>query len=179
MLSLQVYSARTALAGCKTLADMWSHQDTDQLQRLKDELTLLQDSGVVFPVDSWPARLLRSHPRYTCHSKHAPVCSILYAPVKSAAVLLQVFGHPGEHRGQSAAVLSQAGATPAHSFVGPKLQSECHRVARRQVSLDSLLLARTAFLATTAKPFLHTLHWQPPIVSELHAMCVQDAEAHL
>ncbi len=59
----QVYSARTALAGCKTLADMWSHQDTDDLQRLKDQLTLLQDSGVVFPEDSWPTRLLRSHPR--------------------------------------------------------------------------------------------------------------------
>lgn len=61
--ALQVYSARTALAGCKTLADMWSHQDTDELQRLKDQLTLLQDSGVVFPEDSWPTRLLRSHPR--------------------------------------------------------------------------------------------------------------------
>ncbi len=65
--ALQVYSARTALAGCKTLADMWSHQDTDQLQRLKNELTLLQDSGVVFPMESWPARLLRSHPRYRRH----------------------------------------------------------------------------------------------------------------
>ena len=42
---------------------MWSHQDTDELQRLKDQLTLLQDSGVVFPEDSWPMRLLRSHPR--------------------------------------------------------------------------------------------------------------------
>ena len=61
--NVQVYSARTALAGCKTLADMWSHQDTDELQRLKDQLTLLQDGGVVFPEDSWPMRLLRSHPR--------------------------------------------------------------------------------------------------------------------
>lgn len=63
---MQVYSARTALSGCKTLADMWSHQDTDELQRLKDQLTLLQDSGVVFPEESWPMRLLRSHPRYPC-----------------------------------------------------------------------------------------------------------------
>ena len=60
---VQVYSARTALAGCNTLADMWSHQDTDELQRLKDQLTMLQDSGIVFPEDSWPTRLLRSHPR--------------------------------------------------------------------------------------------------------------------
>lgn len=76
---MQVYSARTALAGCKTLADMWSHQDTDQLQRLKDELTLLQDNGVVFPVDAWPARLLRSHPRYTClSSMHLSVSSCMH-----------------------------------------------------------------------------------------------------
>ena len=58
-----MYSARTALTGCKTLADMWSHQDTDEMQRLKSQLTTLQDSGVVFPEDSWPTRLLRSHPR--------------------------------------------------------------------------------------------------------------------
>lgn len=66
--ALQVYSARTALTGCNTLADMWSHQDTDELQRLKDQLTLLQDSGVVFPEDSWPMRLLRSHPRYAARA---------------------------------------------------------------------------------------------------------------
>ena len=43
---------------------MWSHQDTDEMQRLKSQLTTLQDSGVVFPEDSWPTRLLRSHPRW-------------------------------------------------------------------------------------------------------------------
>ena len=39
-------------------------QDTEQLQALKDRLSVLQDSGVVFPAESWPAKLLRSHPRY-------------------------------------------------------------------------------------------------------------------
>ena len=34
------------------------------MQRLKSQLTTLQDSGVVFPEDSWPTRLLRSHPRW-------------------------------------------------------------------------------------------------------------------
>ena len=43
---------------------MWSHQDTDEMQRLKSQLTTLQDSGIVFPEDSWPTRLLRSHPRW-------------------------------------------------------------------------------------------------------------------
>ena len=72
---MQVYSARTALAGCKTLADMWSHQDTDELQRLKDQLTMLQDSGVVFPEDSWPTRLLRSHPRWARRRPRSHSCS--------------------------------------------------------------------------------------------------------
>lgn len=74
-MTFQVYSARAALAGCKTLADMWSHQDTDELQRLKDQLTLLQDSGVVFPEDSWPTRLLRSHPRLARRKPRLHECS--------------------------------------------------------------------------------------------------------
>ena len=34
----QMYSARTALVGCKTLVDMWSHQDSEQLHALRDRI---------------------------------------------------------------------------------------------------------------------------------------------
>ena len=59
----QMYSARTALVGCKTLVDMWSHQDSEQLHALRDRLSVLQEQGAVFPRDSWPEKLLRAHPR--------------------------------------------------------------------------------------------------------------------
>ena len=59
----QMYSARTALVGCKTLVDMWSHQDSEQLHALRDRLSVLQEQGVAFPRDSWPEKLLRAHPR--------------------------------------------------------------------------------------------------------------------
>jgi hypothetical protein len=74
----QLYSARTALAGCRTLSDMWSHQDSEQLHALRDRLSLLQEQGVVFARDSWPEKLLRAHPRCWAllpHvSEHAAVC---------------------------------------------------------------------------------------------------------
>ena len=63
MACAQLYSARTALAGCRTLGDMWSHQDSEQLHGLRDRLRLLQEQGVAFPRDSWPEKLLRAHPR--------------------------------------------------------------------------------------------------------------------
>ncbi len=46
---------------------MWSHLDTEQLTGLREQLRALQDSGVVFPEDSWPTKLLKAHPRHaTC-----------------------------------------------------------------------------------------------------------------
>lgn len=60
----QVYSARTALVGCRALTAMWSHLDTEQLTMLREQLTELQNSGVVFPQDSWPSNLLRASPRH-------------------------------------------------------------------------------------------------------------------
>ncbi|BDA42909.1 hypothetical protein COCOBI_03-8020 [Coccomyxa sp. Obi] len=60
----KLYSARTALKGCTALSNMWSHLDTEQLTKLREQLQALQDSGVVFPEDAWTGKLLRSHPRY-------------------------------------------------------------------------------------------------------------------
>lgn len=62
---VQLYSARTALKGCNALTNMWSHLDTEQLTKLREQLQALQASGVVFPEDAWTGKLLRSHPRQT------------------------------------------------------------------------------------------------------------------
>ncbi|KAK9833474.1 hypothetical protein WJX81_008235 [Elliptochloris bilobata] len=60
----KAFSASSALAGCTALRNMLSHAETQQLQALRAQLQALQASGVVFPKDSWPARLLRPEPRY-------------------------------------------------------------------------------------------------------------------
>lgn len=61
---MQAFSASSALSGCAALRNMLSHAETQQLQALREKLQALQASGVVFPKDSWPARLLRPEPRY-------------------------------------------------------------------------------------------------------------------
>ena len=53
-----------ALTGCNRLRDMWSHLDTEQLTVLRQKLMKLQDSGVVFPKDSWPTKLLKVDSRH-------------------------------------------------------------------------------------------------------------------
>ena len=62
-LRAQAFSASSALSGCAALRNMLSHAETQQLQALREKLQALQASGVVFPTDSWPARLLRPEPR--------------------------------------------------------------------------------------------------------------------
>lgn len=59
----QAFSASSALAGCAALRNMLSHAETQQLQALRADMQALQDSGVAFPHDSWPAKLLRPEPR--------------------------------------------------------------------------------------------------------------------
>ena len=56
---------------------MLSHAETQQLQALRKDLQALQASGVVFPVDSWPAKLLRPEPR--CHPPRVAGCSCCYS----------------------------------------------------------------------------------------------------
>ena len=56
---------------------MLSHAETQQLQALRKDLQTLQASGVVFPVDSWPAKLLRPEPR--CLPHRVGVCSCCYS----------------------------------------------------------------------------------------------------
>ena len=65
----QAFSASSALSGCAALRNMLSHAETQQLQALRAKLQALQASGVVFPKDSWPARLLRPEPR--CAASYA------------------------------------------------------------------------------------------------------------
>ncbi len=50
-------------AGAKALADCWSVRDTEKLIQLQKELAQLQAGGLVFPPDSWPAKLLSKSPR--------------------------------------------------------------------------------------------------------------------
>jgi len=59
----QAFSASSALSGCAALRNMLSHAETQQLAALRRDLLGLQATGVVFPADSWPAKLLRPEPR--------------------------------------------------------------------------------------------------------------------
>jgi len=61
------------LAGAKALADCWSVRDTEKLVQLQQELVELKEGGVVFPADSWPAKLLSKSPR--CHVTHLQTTS--------------------------------------------------------------------------------------------------------
>lgn len=74
---MQAFSASSALAGCTALRNMLSHAETQQLQVLRKDLQALQASGVVFPVDSWPAKLLRPEPR--CRPPRVGGCSCRYS----------------------------------------------------------------------------------------------------
>lgn len=60
----RTYSNFQALAGAKALADCWSVRDTEKLVQLQKELFRMEESGLVFPPDSWPAKLLAKSPRY-------------------------------------------------------------------------------------------------------------------
>jgi hypothetical protein len=60
----RTYSNFQALSGAKALADCWSVRDTEKLIQLQKELAELQAGGLVFPPDSWPAKLLSKSPRY-------------------------------------------------------------------------------------------------------------------
>ena len=59
----KAYSNFKALAGAHALNSCFRVLDSIKLEKLKQELSQLQDSGVVFPKDSWPANLLAKSPR--------------------------------------------------------------------------------------------------------------------
>ena len=59
----KAYSNFKALAGANALNSCFRVLDSIKLEKLKQELSQLQDSGVVFPKDSWPANLLAKSPR--------------------------------------------------------------------------------------------------------------------
>lgn len=60
----KAYSARRALGGCAALQLMWAQTDTDALTSLRQQLVSLQHSGVIFPIGSWPHRLIKEDTRY-------------------------------------------------------------------------------------------------------------------
>lgn len=61
----KAYSARRALGGCAALQLMWAQTDTDALTSLRQQLVSLQHSGVIFPIGSWPHRLIKEDTRYS------------------------------------------------------------------------------------------------------------------
>ena len=60
----KAYSNYKALSGAKALSDCWSVRDTIKLEQLQRQLREMQQGGVRFPVDSWPAKLLAKSPRW-------------------------------------------------------------------------------------------------------------------
>lgn len=61
----RLYSHFRAFQGCKALQKGFTALDSEQLRALRDDLLRFQaSSGVNFPTDSWPARLIRKDRTY-------------------------------------------------------------------------------------------------------------------
>lgn len=61
----RIWSHASALQGSRTLDKCFAALDTQQLATLRDDLLRLQAStGIVYPPDSWPARLIKKESRY-------------------------------------------------------------------------------------------------------------------
>lgn len=60
----RLYSHYQAAKGAKVIKHGFTELDTQQLHALRDELLGLKEQGVVFPQDSWPAKLIRKEKTY-------------------------------------------------------------------------------------------------------------------